>query len=103
MSETPREIVDIEWLRELEVDLWPPDHKHNVFSMKVSRELTKAELKHVFRIIKEHKLLTHMFSAGMFGKYGMEIAEHPPCPGAPRCPCWLSQKTICQGLPDTRF
>ena len=73
---------DIEWLRELNEDLWLREDdgtfrpKH-----KVSRELAKAEWERVKQAIVEHKLVTEMVRTNMFGGVGVRVYQHPIMPG----------------------
>ena len=76
----------IAWLKELQGSLWPEDKRdqwQGVVWVDAYRELTKTEWAKVQEAIAEHKLVCEMFSASMFGAYGMSLYEHPAYPGLP--------------------
>lgn len=74
--------VDISALRKLQKELWPTPHgSGNGIKVKAKRLLTVIEVKIVLDCIEQNKLLTSMFSANMFGGYGMDIYEHENYPG----------------------
>lgn len=69
-------------LRELQKELWPtPVGSGNTIKIKAKRPLTADEVKIILKTIKQEKLLTEMFSANMFGGYGMDVYEHESYPG----------------------
>lgn len=69
-------------LRELQKELWPTPHgSGNGIKIKAKRPLTASEVKTIFNAIEQEKLLTEMFSANMFGGYGMDVYEHESYPG----------------------
>lgn len=75
---------DIQWLKDLNRDLWPEGQKkHNGPGMVAYRVLTTKEIQEITRIIEERRLLTYMISTSMFGGYGMEVFAHPEFPGLP--------------------
>jgi len=49
--------------------------------LEALRPLTFLEFKRVCELIEARGLVTRMFSASMFGAYGMDIYEHEPFPG----------------------
>lgn len=67
------EETDLEWMRELHARLSDPDLE----------KLSKPEFERFLKAIHEYGLLTQMYSAKMFGGYGMRIFEHPIFPGLP--------------------
>lgn len=69
-----------EWLKKLEVDLWPKDHKNGVVSLEASRQLTLQEFKRLTRILKSGSVVVEMICTNMFGGYGICIYEHEPYP-----------------------
>jgi len=88
---------DRAWLKTLHLDLWPePDRRtkgekvrdhffpesRKTPEPKPPKELlTQEELDRILDLVREHKLLTSMFSSNMFGGYGMHVYEHEPYPG----------------------
>jgi hypothetical protein len=80
---------DIEWLRALDADLWPPDHKNEIVALKASRMITKQELDRVLGSVEEHRLVTEMVMTNMFGGYGMRVYDNPAAPGVPLVPVLL--------------
>lgn len=91
---------DRQWLKDLQDDLWPPQKeepddgsieaalrralpkkKRPVIVLEATRRLTHEELQRVCTLIENEKLLTSMFSKGMFGGHGMYVFEHEQFPG----------------------
>lgn len=77
---------DIQWLRELDDDLWPPGHKSDGITLKGYRLITQEELKRVIRCIEEYRLVTEMHCTSMFGGYGIKVYDNPAAPGVPLVP-----------------
>lgn len=73
---------DLAWLRALHASLWPPGHKNvDVVAYRASRTLTYEEWARVEPLVVELPLVANMFSANMFGGYGMELLAHEAYPG----------------------
>lgn len=67
---------DLEWLRQLDRELWPESRGSGA-----NRTLSKEELERVFACIEKYKLVAEMYSIRMFGGYGMQLYEQEPYPG----------------------
>jgi len=78
---------DLDWLRELQERLWPPEQAAkgragNVqIKLEAKRELSKDEWQRVCKAIVENKLVVEMIGTNMFGGVGIRLFEHPPCFG----------------------
>lgn len=72
---------DRDWLKQLDKDLWPPDHKNGVVSLEASRDLTHDEYERLTRILDEGNVVLEMICTNMFGGYGIRIYDHEPYPG----------------------
>lgn len=77
----------IEWLKQLQEKLWPPEQKAKGRAGKVQlkleakRQLSDKEWELVQRAITTHKLVVEMIDTNMFGGVGIRLYEHPPAPG----------------------
>ena len=85
----------VDWLKELEKELWPPEQKekgagtsrvHGRIQIKLhaKRRLKKKEWERVKKAIKKHKLVVELVNTNMFGGVGIAIYEHLAAPGIGR-------------------
>lgn len=70
----------LDFLRELNKDLWDNPARKDL-KVQARRILTAQEIDLIFQTIEAHNLMTDMFSANMFGGYGMDVYQHEPYPG----------------------
>lgn len=69
-------------LKELNKSLFPtPQGGGNGIKLKAVRKLTAKEVQVIFEVIEHCNLLTSMFSANMFGGYGINVYDHESYPG----------------------
>lgn len=71
-------------LKSINDRLWPADYKSgSPVALTPTGKLSEEEWVWVKSVIAEESLVTEMFSANMFGGYGMRLYTHPVYPGAP--------------------
>ncbi len=92
-----------QWLQALNEELWPPltvDERRagkGRIKLEASRTLQWTEFQQVLKLVDERRLLTSMFSSGMFGGYGMSVWEHELFPGSGPTPIL---RLVEDNLPD---
>lgn len=76
---------DLDWVRALHDDLWPPDENPRKFrvALEASRTLSKDEWSRLLKVIEEERLVVQLIGTSMFGGYGIRLFEHPSFPGLP--------------------
>ena len=82
---------DLQWLKELEAELWPEEQQkkgrietpHGAVQLKLEakKRLTEEEWDRIRNVVDEEKLIVEMVGTNMFGGVGIVIYEQPCQPG----------------------